>query len=256
MASVYQTGLPRGLRVNNPLNLRHSEIAWHGKAAHQPDSDYVAFEDAHHGIRAAARNLLTYYRKHKLRTVQGIVRRWAPPEDDNDTGSYISRVAQRLNVAADAELDLEDPAILSALVVAMMPEEIGSVPYTEETIATAVAAAYTGTRVVAPLPAAPGVPSPVPVPTAPPGEKPVPPLVDQPTALPTRKVNAIPVGGVFVGIPLAFVLQALWNKAMPDTPMEAEVAIGLAGMISTACAYLFAYFTRNRATLPPPGTCA
>src|SRR3954467_7950824 len=131
-----------GLKLNNPLNIRKSSVAWTGKSAVQPNEDFVCFDSPHHGIRAAAKNLLTYYRKYKIKTVQGIVARWAPPDDDNDTAGYITRVAQRLQVKPDEELDLEDPEVLKALVVSMMPEEIGSVPYDAETLSTAVEAAY------------------------------------------------------------------------------------------------------------------
>lgn len=258
---------PLGLRLNNPLNIRKSSITWEGKAAVQPNEDFVSFIDAHHGIRAAAKNLLTYYRKYKLKTVQGIVTRWAPPDDDNDTATYITRVAQRLQVQPDVELDLEDPEVLKALIVAMMPEEIGTVPYDAETISTAVEAAYSSSSPRA-------APSPAPVQTQKPvvgpkvfsvqssiqpavpqpnayGETPVPPLVDQPSSLPSRKVQAAPIGGL-AGMPVAFIVATLWNKWLPDTPMDALTAIAIASGISSATAFLAAYMTRNRATVVPP----
>lgn len=253
---------PIGLKLNNPLNIRKSSVAWTGKAAVQPNEDYVCFDSPHHGIRAAARNLLTYYRKYKLKTVQGIVARWAPPDDDNDTADYITRVAQRLQVKPDEELDLEDPEVLKALVVSMMPEEIGSVPYDAETLSTAVEAAYsTSSSPPALLVQKPIVgPKVFPVPTATPsvaqtpnayGERPVPPLVDQPSGTPSRKVQAAPIGGL-AGIPVAFVIATLWNKWLPDTPMDALTAIAIASSISSATAFLAAYMTRNRATVVPP----
>lgn len=259
---------PLGLRLNNPLNIRKSSIVWEGKAAAQPNEDFVSFIDSHHGIRAAAKNLLTYYRKYKLKTVQGIVARWAPPEDDNDTASYITRVAQRLQVKPDEELDLEDPEVLKALIVAMMPEEIGTVPYDEETISTAVEAAYssssprTASAVQVPVqtpkpivgpkvfPVQSSAQSAVPQPNAY-GETPVPPLVDQSSKTPSRKVQAAPIGGL-AGMPVAFIVATLWNKWLPDTPMDALTAIAIASGISSATAFLAAYMTRNRATVVPP----
>lgn len=255
---------PLGLRLNNPLNIRKSTIVWEGKAAVQPNEDFVSFIDAHHGIRAAAKNLLTYYRKYKIKTVQGIVTRWAPPDDDNDTASYITRVSQRLQVRPDDNLDLEDPEVLKALVVAMMPEEIGIVPYDAETISTAVEAAYSSSSPSPTPPVQAQKPIngpkvfPIQSPTQPAvsqpnayGERPVPPLVNQPSSLPSRKVQAAPIGGL-VGMPVAFIVATLWNKWLPDTPMDALTAIAIASGISSATAFLAAYMTRNRATVVPP----
>lgn len=240
----------RGIKNSNPLNIRHSNTNWNGKAAVQADADFVTFESPHYGIRAAAKNLITYYRKYKLRTIQGIVSRWAPPEDDNDTGSYISAVAKSLNVAPDTELDLEDPEVLKALLMAMMVQEIGSIPYDAETINTAVGAAYTNAKIsVVPGGKAPAQPAPQ-QPNAY-GETPVPPLVDQPANTPSRKVQAAPLGGL-AGMPVAWIIATLWNKYLPETPMDAITAIAIAASISSAGAFIAAYMTRNRATVVPP----
>jgi hypothetical protein len=259
---AYQTkGIPRGIRNQNPLNLRKSSDRWQGLSPVQADAEFLSFVDAHHGIRAGARNLLTYHRKYKLCTVQGIVSRWAPPEDDNDTGAYVSSVCAALGVAAEDALDLENPSVLAALVTAMIRVECGSVPYDNETILTAVNAAYGGSNEAPPRPAprpVPGVPAPAPSPSPAvaasdpvTGERPVPPLVDQPSSEPTRKVKAIPLGGL-AGVPVAWVAKALWDKWMPETPMDAETAIFFASLASTGTAYLAAYFTRNRSPYPPP----
>lgn len=245
--------LARGIRNNNALNLRHSPDKWLGKAPTQSDAEFVQFVDAHHGIRAGAKNLLTYYRKYKLATVAAIIDKWAPPEDDNDTGAYISSVTAALNVPADTKLDLEDPEVLSALVTAMIKVECGTVPYTSETIRSAVYAAYSG-GLGAPSPPPTAVqPHPVYVPPASPpnAEKPVPPLVDQPVSAPTRKVQAIPYGGVLAGIPAALFIKWAWDTALPDKPMPEEIAIVMAGFVSTIFSFVAAYYTRNYATQPP-----
>lgn len=254
MSSETLRRISRPIRNNNPLNIRHSTSPWKGKAPMQTDVDFVQFIDPHHGIRAATLNLLTYYRKHKLSTVPEIVQRWAPPEDDNDTASYISSVIGDLGITADTKLDLEEPEIMVRLVTAMMKIECGVVPYPEEQIRIAVHAAYGG-GIVSPVPPPISV-VPVPAPYHPPAtlpgqERPVPPLVNQPAATPTRKVQAIPIGGL-VGVPVAWVAKVLWDRLMPDQPMPVEVAMAIAGFIATVGAYLAAYLTRNRATLPPP----
>jgi hypothetical protein len=257
------TGIPRGQRLNNPLCMKRSKVPWQGKAAVQPDEVFECFEDPHHGIRAAARNLLTYYRRDKLDTVQEIVSKWAPPSDDNDTAGYISAVSQRMGIGADTPIDLENDEVLASLVVSMMKQEIGHVPYPEKTINLAVKAAYSGGTAVRPptyqpdpqpAPAATvQPPAPPPAPTVPAaavtstGEKIVPPLVDQPTAKATRKVRAGSLGALG-GLPVAWIAKVIWDRYYPAEPMPVDIAIAIAAAAASAFSYLVAYYTRNRAT--------
>ena len=87
--------MTRGLRNNNPLNIRHSKDQWQGTATTQTDKDFVQFQSMAYGYRAAWRILNTYYKKLKERkkyfTVENIIHRWAPPSE-NDTISYIRTV--------------------------------------------------------------------------------------------------------------------------------------------------------------------
>lgn len=50
--------------------------------------------------------LATYRNKYKLTTIEGIISRWAPPEDHNDTAAYIRIVSQRLKVSPQAPLSV------------------------------------------------------------------------------------------------------------------------------------------------------
>lgn len=130
-------GLPRGLRLNNPGNIRRSSIAWKGQA--QPtDPDFVSFTSSHYGLRALALELLSYYRYHGLNTVRGLINRWAPPTDDNDTPAYVLDVAQRCGVKSDAPIKVDDPVMLARLCAAVTHHENGQQPYPSVTIANAV----------------------------------------------------------------------------------------------------------------------
>lgn len=261
MTISISAGIPRGVRNSNPLNIKRSNVNWAGKSAVQPDAVFETFDDAHHGIRAGARNLLTYYRRDKLNTVQEIISKWAPASDDNDTAGYITFVAEKMGVRPDDELNLEDPEVLGALVTAMMGMEIGAIPYSLATIKTAVAAAYS-----AGSPAAPGAPAPAPTAPAPPAsppapyppptpaapaEKAVPPLIDQPTAAPTNKVTAGSIGAMG-GLPVAFIAKVFWDRYVPDQPMPTEIAIAIAAAASSLFSFVAGYYTRNRATAPVP----
>ena len=86
----------RGIRNNNPLNIRHSPSRWEGRAEEQTDPRFVQFRSMAYGYRAAFKLLQSYYRRFckegKPFTVRNIISRWAPPEDGNDTEAYIRSV--------------------------------------------------------------------------------------------------------------------------------------------------------------------
>ena len=104
----YELKQPRGLRNNNPLNIRRSADKWQGLKAQQEDREFFQFETMAYGWRAAFRLLChTYYGKYKLRTIRAIITRWAPPKE-NDTEVYIRRVTDRIGIGPDRELG--DPA--------------------------------------------------------------------------------------------------------------------------------------------------
>lgn len=75
-----------------------------------------------------ARNLIAYQEKHRLRTVQRIVSRWAPGAE-NDTEAYIVSVCKRTGFGRDQVLDLRDRDTLRALVLAIVWHENGAQPY-------------------------------------------------------------------------------------------------------------------------------
>ena len=105
---------PRGIRNNNPLNIRLSKDRWQGQIAPSlsgragGEASFCQFTSMMYGWRAAFRLLChTYYGKYKLRTIRAIINRWAPPKE-NDTEVYIRRVTDRIGIGPDRELG--DPA--------------------------------------------------------------------------------------------------------------------------------------------------
>ena len=89
--------MKRGIRNNNPLNIRRSADQWQGASEEQKDKEFVQFKSMAYGYRAAWRILQTYYERfcHQSRafTVRNIISRWAPPKE-NDTEAYIRTVLQ------------------------------------------------------------------------------------------------------------------------------------------------------------------
>lgn len=115
-------GNARGVRNNNPGNIRKSKDVWVGQTGN--DGAFVTFATPAHGIRATGRNLLSYARQGYV-TPEQIITRWAPPEDDNDTEGYIKFVSEYLNVPRDTRLDLTDLNTLTRLSMAIMIKENG-----------------------------------------------------------------------------------------------------------------------------------
>lgn len=124
---------PRGIRNNNPGNIRRSADPWQGLAKDQNDDAFFQFAEPKWGIRALARVLISYQDRHGLRTVRAIISRWAPPVE-NKTSSYIDHVAHRLGVGADDPLDVHDYRVLRGLVEAIIAHENGQQPYTDAQI--------------------------------------------------------------------------------------------------------------------------
>ena len=89
--------MTRGLRNNNPLNIRHSADRWQGARIMQTDKDFVQFKDIKWGFRAAWKILdtycLTFKKEGKAYNVRNIIGRWAPPTE-NDTDAYVRAVVK------------------------------------------------------------------------------------------------------------------------------------------------------------------
>lgn len=116
--------LPRGIRNNNPGNIRLSSAKWRGQRTTQIDSAFVEFESPLLGLRALMVLLLTYFRRHDLDTVESIINRYAPPHE-NATDHYAESVAKQLGVQRRDTLDLTKPAVLASLARAIVRHENG-----------------------------------------------------------------------------------------------------------------------------------
>jgi len=114
----------RGIRNNNPLNVEKGQ-PWEGLAPadQQTDPRFAVFVDMPHGIRAAARTMLTY-RGYGLNTVHEIIDRWNP-KVDRQPPKYIPNVSAYMGVRPDDPIDVRDPNTMFALLRGMMPEEVG-----------------------------------------------------------------------------------------------------------------------------------
>ena len=145
----------RGLRNNNPLNIRHSADRWQGARAEQTDKSFVQFESMAYGYRAALKVLESYWKHfHQARQpyqVKTIIARWAPPEE-NDTQAYIRTVLRLSGLGGMENLPQPSRGVdtekLVRLMAAMTTMENG-IPYQEvdtEAIREGYALAFPGKR--------------------------------------------------------------------------------------------------------------
>jgi len=116
--------MTRGIRNNNPLNLRCSSSPWKGKALTNTDGSFEQFISMEHGFRAAILTIETYIIKHGCNTISSIVSRWAPASDGNNTNQYIHHVCHLTGIGGNEPLSNHDPR-LKAVVAAMAQVESG-----------------------------------------------------------------------------------------------------------------------------------
>lgn len=129
--------VPRGIRNNNPLNIRRTSIPWIGKVGQPTDDDFEQFESMAFGLRAAMINLRTIARRLEKKggiTIAKVIAVWAPPHE-NDTAAYAERVAAAVwtgaafNLNPDTSVDLAMFDLfdfISPVVHAMVEVECGA----------------------------------------------------------------------------------------------------------------------------------
>lgn len=131
-----QTTLPRGIRNNNPGNIK-AGIAWQGAVG--DDGTFTIFADTTWGLRAVGVDLTSKINR-GLTTITDIISAYAPPSENN-TAAYISAVSGDTGFGPDDEL-AADPTTLALLIRAIVNHENGptasSQYVSDEDIATGV----------------------------------------------------------------------------------------------------------------------
>ena len=148
----------RGIRNNNPLNIRHSADQWQGARKEQTDQYFVQFENMAYGYRAAWKTLESYWkyfhRTKQYYNVTNIINRWAPPVE-NETKAYIHAVLRLTSLGGKENLPQPSRGVdterLVKLIAAMTTVECG-IPYKEvdlKAIREGYRLAFPGKRVYA-----------------------------------------------------------------------------------------------------------
>lgn len=112
----------RGIRNNNIGNIRVSKDQWEGATG--DDGSFVTFDSPDSGVRALAKNLMSYGRQ-GYDSIEKIIGRWAPP-NENDTQAYIDSVVAATGIPATQSINLQDPDVLASLSEAIGFHETGS----------------------------------------------------------------------------------------------------------------------------------
>lgn len=119
-----QFSKPRGVRNNNPGNIRYSPInLWEGKIPYTQNTDgsFEQFIEWRYGIRA----LLLLLKKYIFRygTIEEIIQVYAP-SSENNTESYIRNVSAETGIPRNQAIT-SDKSTLQKLAIAITRHECG-----------------------------------------------------------------------------------------------------------------------------------
>lgn len=120
---------PLGIQNNNPGNLRTG-----------PNGSFGTYATPMEGLQALRDQLSLYFNggsaaagHQHLDTLRDIISTYAP-KSENNTAAYIADVAKQMGVTADAQLNLNDPQTMAALMRGIIQHEEGYNPYSSEMI--------------------------------------------------------------------------------------------------------------------------
>lgn len=87
--------MTRGMRNNNPLNIKISRSKWVGKIKEgKKDDVFEEFDTMENGLRAAIKLIQNYIKRMRLNTVQSIIYRWCPDETKEKYVDYVVKCMQ------------------------------------------------------------------------------------------------------------------------------------------------------------------
>lgn len=111
-----RTDLPRGLRNNNPGNIRFSNANdWVGKIPYAKNTDagkaFEQFTHLHYGIRA--KMVLIYNKVNSgTNTIEKLITNYAPPIENN-TVAYINQVVSMMGISKTSPIELTEESLIT-----------------------------------------------------------------------------------------------------------------------------------------------
>lgn len=116
--------IARGLRNNNPGNIRLNGITYEGEIVPSRDKSFKQFKAISYGYRAMFVVLHAYARKYGINTIEGMISRYAPASE-NHTQKYIDAVSEWSGVSATSHLTSTNADVMIPIVAAMSRVENG-----------------------------------------------------------------------------------------------------------------------------------
>ena len=134
--------VPRGIRNNNPGNLRHGQ-PWQGLTSDQPDKSFDTFETPEFGVRAMWIDIYGDVFKDGNNTLNKLINEYAPPSENNTT-AYINALSQKTGIDPNKDLTAQD---LRRLVPEIIRVENGDYfGFTQDVIDRGIALANIGVK--------------------------------------------------------------------------------------------------------------
>lgn len=110
---------------NNPVNVRHySNNDWNGLIGY--DNGYCKFDSVENGYRASFKLIKKYIRDYDLRTIEEIIQRYAP-KNENDTEGYIKNVEKWSGIKRNSKISSEDNNKIAMVISAMARQETNTI---------------------------------------------------------------------------------------------------------------------------------
>lgn len=93
---------PRGIRNNNPGNIKIGSSDWNGKIPVEENTDgtFEQFSEMRLGVRAMTKLIGNYIKRGNAMTLQTIIEKYAP-SSENNTNAYVQSVAKRAQINPD-----------------------------------------------------------------------------------------------------------------------------------------------------------
>ena len=139
----------RGIRNNNPLNIKKTSDIWLGLPPNQTDNTFFTFSAPVYGIRAATKILINYNKRYNIQSIQQIINRWAPPSE-NVTNTYVDFVAASVGIPKNIPI-VFNVGMLVKIIKAMIVFENGESPYPHSIIVEGVKAGLSNTQIITPI---------------------------------------------------------------------------------------------------------
>lgn len=119
--------LPRGLKNNNPGNIRINSDHFQGEIKPSQDKAFKQFETMAYGYRALLKMLQSYKKNRDCDTIRKMISRWAP-ENENNTKAYYTYVANKVGTSPDDVVDTGNKELMCNIAAAMSEIENGVKP--------------------------------------------------------------------------------------------------------------------------------